>query len=239
MLIIPAIDLKEGKCVRLWQGLKKRQTVYSDDPIQVAEEWIKKGATRIHIVDLDGAFSGKPRHLKVVESIKKSFPVIIQYGGGIRNLKILEKVLEKGIDFAIIGTKALSSRFIKEAVANFNQRIIVSIDCKNEKVAIKGWEVDTHIDAIQLSQNLADAGIKTLILTDIAKDGTLEGANISFIERFLKKVFCDIMVAGGISSLEDIKKIKKLQAKNLKGVIIGKALYSKTIDFKEALRTAK
>ena len=238
MLIIPAIDLKEGRCVRLWQGIKERETVYATDPLKVAKLWFKKGARRIHIVDLDGAFSGKPKHLEIAQTIKDSLPVAIQYGGGIRSIELLEDVLKRGIDFAIVGTKALSMDFIKEAIRRFNDRIIVSIDSKEGKVAIKGWQVKTRMNVQELGKKLATLGVKTIILTDITKDGTLEGINIDFLNRFAKNIPCDLIIAGGVSSLENIRKIRQIDKKII-GVIIGKALYSGNINLEDALEVAK
>ncbi|MBE0477811.1 1-(5-phosphoribosyl)-5-[(5-phosphoribosylamino)methylideneamino]imidazole-4-carboxamide isomerase [Candidatus Aerophobetes bacterium] len=238
MLVIPAIDLKGGKCVRLWQGIKDKETVYSHEPLQVAKLWIDKGAKRLHIVDLDGAFSGIPQHLPVAESIKKSFSITLQYGGGIRTLKILKGVFEKGINFAIIGTKALSKSFLQNAIDKFGERIIISIDCKEDKLALEGWEKETSIEIQEFARNVTDIGIKTIILTDITRDGTLRGVNIELIEDFLKNVNCNLIVAGGISSLEDIKWMKKLEDKKIKGIIIGKALYTGAIKLEEALKIA-
>lgn len=239
MLVIPAIDLKDGRCVRLWQGRKEAETVYSDDPLEIAGKWVAKGTSRIHIVDLDGAFSGEPKHLGIVEKIKRTFSVKIEYGGGIRNLNVLKNVMEKGIDYAIVGTGALSSDFIGEAVQEFGEKIIVSIDCKKGKVAVEGWEVDTRTDAITLGKDLSQIGVRTIIMTDISKDGTLTGINIPFIRKFLREVPCDIILAGGVSSLEDVKEIKNLRTQNLLGVIIGKALYSHTIDLEDVLKIAR
>lgn len=241
MLIIPAIDLKEGRCVRLWQGIKERETVYATDPVEVAKLWVKKGACRLHIVDLDGAFSGSPQHLEIVEKIKNSLSVVIQYGGGIRDIKVLGEILKKKVDFAIIGTKALSLNFVKEAIAKFNNRIIVSIDAREGKVAIKGWQIKTPVSVQKLGQKLAKVGIKTIILTDIVKDGTLGGINVEFFNQFAKNVPCDLIIAGGVSSIEDIRKIKEIneRVEKIKGVIIGKALYSGTIKLEDALKIAK
>jgi len=238
LLIIPAIDLKSGKCVRLWQGQKEKETVYAENPVEIATLWKSKGAKRLHIVDLDGAFSGKPQHLKIVEEIKEKVPVEIQYGGGIRSLEVLEEVIRKGVDFTIIGTKALSSRFIEKAVKKFGQRIIVSIDLREDKIALKGWEKEVCVDVKDLIESLAKVGIKTVILTDIKRDGTLEGVNINFIQNLVEKVKtdCNFLVAGGICSLEDIKKIKRLKSRKISGIIIGKALYTGNIKLEEALK---
>jgi len=238
LLIIPAIDLKEGRCVRLWRGIKEKETVYAQDPLQIARKWVDEGASRLHIVDLDGAFSGTPKHLEVAQKIKNSVSVPIQYGGGIRSLKVVEEVLKRGIDFVIVGTRALSRDFIREAVARFDEKIMVSIDCQKGKIAIRGWEVKTQIDAKKLGQKLASMGVETFILTDITRDGTLEGVNTYLVEQFAEEISCDLIIAGGVSTLEDIEKIKNLKNKRIKGIIIGKALYAGTIKLKEALEIA-
>lgn len=238
MLIIPAIDLKQGRCVRLWRGIKEKETVYSQNPLQIARKWVKEGASRLHIVDLDGAFWGIPKHLEIAQEIKNSISVSIQYGGGIRSLKVMEEVLKRGIDFVIIGTRALSRDFIREAVARFDGKIIVSLDHQGGKVAVRGWEVKTQVDAKKLGQRLARMGIETFILTDITRDGTLEGVNTYLVEEFAQGIFSDLIIAGGVSTLEDIEKIRDLKNKRIKGIIIGKALYSGSIKLKEALRVA-
>lgn len=236
MLIIPAIDLKRGKCVRLWQGIREKETIYAEDPLQVARLWVKRGAKRLHIVDLDGAFSGVPHHLGVAENIKKSLSVRVQYGGGIRRLEVLREIMQKDIDFAIVGTRALSKNFVKGAVNRFGGRVIISIDCKKDKVALKGWEKEITVDIKELVKNLTEMGTKTIILTDITRDGTLKGINLDFIQFFSKNVSCDLIIAGGISSVEDIKRINEMGNERIKGVIIGKALYTGAINLEEALR---
>lgn len=238
LLIIPAIDLKGGKCVRLWRGVKSRETIYSQDPVAIARKWIEEGAPRLHIVDLDGAFSGYPRHLGIAEKIKKNYSIPVQYGGGIRQIKLIRETLKRGIDYVILGTRALSFNFIKKAVDEFGEKIIVSIDCKQGKLAIKGWEVETSVKPKELAKRLASIGVITFILTDITKDGTLEGVNITFIEHFIRELSSNLIVAGGISTVEDIKKIGEIGKGKIKGVIIGKALYEGTIKLKEAIKVA-
>jgi len=238
LLIIPAIDLKGGKCVRLWRGEKNREIIYSREPVAVAKKWIEEGAPRLHIVDLDGAFSGYPTHLGVAEKIKEISSIPIQYGGGIREIKLIREILRRDIDYVILGTKALSFKFIQKAVDEFGEKIIVAIDCKQGKIAIKGWEVETRVKPEELVRRLAPIGIATFILTDITRDGTLEGINIAFIEHFTRKLSSNLMVAGGISTVEDIKKIKEISKEKVKGVIVGKALYEGTIKLKEAIKVA-
>lgn len=239
MLIIPAIDLKEGRCVRLWRGIRTRETVYSEDPLEVAERWTKKGAKRLHIVDLDGAFQGSLQHLEIAEKIKGLFGVTVQFGGGIRTEEALEEVMQRKIDFAIIGTAALSEKFLDNALKKFGKRIIVSVDCKNNKLALEGWEKEAETDVLEFTKNLTEKGIKTIILTDVLKDGTLEGVNIEFIRRVAENINSELIIAGGVGCLDDIRKIKELKIPTIKGVIIGKALYSGKVDLEDALNLAQ
>jgi len=232
MLIIPAIDLKEGKCVRLWQGEKDKEVVYSLDPVAVAKMWVKKGAKRLHIVDLDGAWRGEPQHLKIVERIAKEVDVPLEFGGGIRSFFILKEVLKRGIKYAILGSKALSPEFVKKACKKFRERIIVSLDVREGKVATEGWEKQTFISAEDLCKELTKIGISTIIFTDISRDGTLRGVNTEEIRKFMEECRnVDLIISGGISSLEDIKKIGSLSTLRIIGIIIGKALYDKKIRF--------
>lgn len=237
LLIIPAIDLKEGRCVRLWRGIKDKETVYTQDPLQVARKWVREGAKRLHIVDLDGAFTGFPRHLELVKKIKSFADVPVQYGGGIRRLETIEEAVKKGIDFIIIGTKALSLNFIQKAVNKFGGKIIVSIDSREGKVAVKGWKVKTSIEAKKFIKELVSLGVENFILTDITRDGTLRGVNTRFIQQFDDQdIRGNLIIAGGVHTIEDIKKIKALRNEKIKGIIIGKALYEKTLKLKEAIQ---
>jgi len=236
MLIIPAIDLKEGKCVRLWQGEKNKEIVYSLDPVAVAKMWVKKGAKRLHIVDLDGAWIGEPQHLKIIEKIAKEVDVPVEYGGGIREFFILKEILRRGIEYAILGSKALSPEFMKKACKEFGERIIVSLDVRGGRVATEGWREQTSISAEDLCKELEKTRVSTIILTDISRDGTLKGVNIERIKRFIKKSGkVNLIISGGISSLEDIKEIMNLQSPKITGIIIGKALYDKKIKLEEAI----
>jgi len=238
VLIIPAIDLKEGRCVRLWRGEKDKETVYSENPLTVAKIWARKGAKRLHIVDLNGAFRGKPVHLEVVEKIAREVDVPIEFGGGIREEAILDEVFAKGIDYAILGTQSISPDFIKSACARFGSKIIVSIDVRQGKVVLEGWEKETPLEARDLARNLANVGVKTIIFTDTTRDGTLQGVNIKLIEDFARGAGVDVIIAGGISSLEDVEKVSALKNFGVTGVIIGKALYEGKIELEEAVKLA-
>ena len=236
MLIIPAIDLIEGRCVRLREGRLSSEKVYSKEPVAVAELWELKGAERLHIVDLDGAFEGEPQNLKIVKRIAKDINIPIQFGGGIRNLKIIKEVLDCGVEYAILGTSAISKpEFAKKAVKRFGKKIMVSIDASNLKVRVRGWEKKTRKTAPILAKEMEKLGVKNIIFTDIRRDGTLRGPNISQIKKMLKAVNTPLIVSGGISSLEDIKKLKPLEKKGLSGVIVGKALYTGRVDLEKAL----
>jgi len=237
MLIIPAIDLIEGRCVRLRQGKLSSERVYSKEPVAVAELWELKGAERLHIIDLDGAFEGKPQNLEVVKRIAKSIKIPIQFGGGVRSLKIIKEVLNCGVEYVILGTSAISKpEFVKKAVKRFGKRIMVSIDASNLKVRVRGWEGETRKTAPVLAREMVKLGVRNIIFTDIRRDGTLKGPNISQIKKMLKAVNTPLIVSGGISSLEDIKKLKPLETKGLFVVIVGKALYTGRIDLEKALK---
>ncbi len=236
MLIVPAIDLKEGRCVRLWQGKKERQTIYSEDPLAVARGWVEAGAQRLHVVDLDGAWEGKPRHLGLVERMAREVNVPLELGGGIRDLSILRKIFKKGIDYAIVGSRALSLTFMERACREFGSKIIASIDAKNHKVVVEGWEKGTSIQARHLARDLARVGVNTIIFTDVTRDGTLKGVNVETVRDFVKGVGVGVVVSGGISSVEDVKKIAKLAHLGVTGMIIGKALYTGEIKLEEALK---
>ncbi len=239
MLIIPAIDLIEGRCVRLREGRLSSEEVYSKEPVAVAELWELKGAKRLHIVDLDGAFEGRPQNLEVVKRIAKSIKIPIQFGGGVRNLKTIEEVLDCGVEYVILGTIAISRpEFVKRAVKKFGKRIMVSIDASNLTVRVRGWEKKTRKTAPILAKEMERLGVENIIFTDIKRDGTLRGPNISQIKKMLKVVNTPLIVSGGISSLEDIKKLKPLEKKGLFGVIVGKALYTGRIDLEKAITLA-
>ncbi len=236
MLIIPAIDLKEGKCVRLWRGEKNKEIVYSLDPVAVAKMWVKIGARRLHIVDLDGAWEGKPLHLDIVEKIAKEVDVPLEFGGGIREFFILKEILRRGIKYAILGSNALSPEFMEKASKEFGERIIVSLDVREGRVSTEGWRKQTSILAEDLCRELEKIGVSTIILTDISRDGTLKGVNIEEIKRFIKKSGkVNLIISGGISSLEDVEKIMNLKTQKIMGIIIGKALYDKKIKLEEAM----
>jgi len=232
MMIIPAIDLKDGKCVRLTQGRKDEETIYSDDPVDVAKSWEGQGARYLHVVDLDGAFEGKPKNLSLVEQIVKHINIPIEFGGGLRTTESIKTVLEMGADRIIVGTKAIDSpAWIKELCATFPGRIAVGIDAKNGKVAVKGWTSVSEQTAIKFAKEIEESSPCALIFTDISRDGMLQGPNIASLEELLTTVKIPVIASGGISSLKDIEILCRLP---IAGMIIGKALYTGDIIFSEA-----
>jgi phosphoribosylformimino-5-aminoimidazole carboxamide ribotide isomerase len=238
MLVIPAIDLKGGQCVRLQQGKKDAVTIYSRDPSATARKWESCGAKVLHIVDLDGAFTGTQKNLKGILEIRKSVKMVIQVGGGIRNISTVDILLSAGINRVIIGTSAIEdSRFVIEACNKFPGKIFVGIDAKDGKVAVKGWEEISTIEAKELAKRIENVGISGIIYTDISRDGMLTGPNISSVEDMVKTVNIPVIASGGIATIEDIKNLLKI--KNLYGAITGKAIYSGSLNLRAAIKVAE
>lgn len=237
--VIPAIDIKGGKVVRLTQGAADKQTVYSDSPFEMAEKWAAFDVDMIHIVDLDGAMTGRLVNLALVEQIAKSIKPRIELGGGIRDEAALKLVFDSGIDKAVIGTKALDNKFITKVAKKFGKRIVVAMDARDNFVRTEGWVSQTRIKIMDLLNAIEKSGIKTINYTDISKDGMLEGPNIDHIKSFLKATDLDVVAAGGVSSLEDVRQLKTLEKDGLKGMIIGKALYENKIDLADAIAICK
>src|SRR4030067_552224 len=234
MLIIPAIDLKGGKCVRLTQGQKDAKTVFSEDPVEVAKSWEDQGADYLHIVDLDGSFEGVPKNLTIVEQIIKQIKVPIEFGGGLRTTQSIKTMLDLGADRVIVGTKAIDSpSWLDELRKTFPDRIAVGIDAKNGKVAVKGWTSLCEWTAVDFAREIEKASPCAIIFTDISKDGMLQGPNISSLKELLMVVKTPIIASGGISSLKDIESLSRLP---IAGMIIGKALYTGHIKLSEAKR---
>jgi len=240
MLIIPAIDIKDGAVVRLTQGKFDAKKIYSRDPVKTAKHWTKLGAQIIHVVDLDGAKYGKPLNLNIVKEIVKNTAAKIEFGGGARNLDIIEQLLSSGVFRVVLGTKAAEdSNFLKKAFREFKNKIIVSLDAKDGLIAVKGWGSSLKgLEAIQFANTLKEIGFKEVIYTDIAKDGTLKGPNIKAIKNLLKETKLKVIGSGGISSLEDIHKLKVLEKNGLIGIIVGKALYEARFTLPQALKFA-
>jgi len=238
MIIIPAIDLKDGKCVRLLQGKKEEITIYSDDPVSIAKHWVALGAELLHIVDLDGAFTGQQKNLDIIIAIRRTVDIPIQVGGGIRDMEKMEKLINLGIDRIILGTSAAQEpEVVRKACERFPGRVIAGIDARSGKVAIRGWEELTHLDLIEFAKEMEAQGVAAIIYTDISRDGMLSGPDIDSIARIVKTLNIPVIASGGVSSINDIKNL--MEIKDLWGVIIGKALYSGILDLKEAIKITK
>lgn len=235
MIVIPAIDLKNGKCVRLLQGKKDKVTIYSDNPSKTALKWESYGAKLLHIVDLDGAFTGSLKNLDAIIAIRRSVRIPIQVGGGIRRIGDVINLFSVGIERIILGTAAIEdTEFLTECCRKYAGRILVGIDANDGMVAIKGWEEVTSVRAKDLARRLELLGVTSIIYTDINRDGMLTGPNIEAIREMVQSIAIPVIASGGVASIEDIKKL--LEIKNLWGVITGKALYSNTLNLKEAIR---
>ncbi|MFD2627277.1 1-(5-phosphoribosyl)-5-[(5-phosphoribosylamino)methylideneamino]imidazole-4-carboxamide isomerase [Oceanobacillus kapialis] len=234
MILFPAIDIKDGQCVRLTQGDYAQQKVYSDSPVDIARQWEEQGAEFIHIVDLDGAKSGKSLNQPVIEEIASVTRVPIQVGGGIRSLEAIEKYVQAGVDRVIIGTAAIADRpFLQEAVRLYSERIAVSLDARGGFVATNGWTETSSIKAIDLVKELETVGVQTIVYTDILKDGMLQGPNLEELEAINKATHLNVIASGGVTTKEDIQKLRSLQ---LYGAIIGKTLYDGTLSLEDIVK---
>lgn len=237
MRIYPAIDIKDGHCVRLLQGRFSDVTVYGDNPAETAKQWEKLGGEYIHVVDLDGALKGHGVNADVIKKICKSVNVPVQTGGGIRTMEDIEAKLNCGIARVIIGTKAVSdSEFVKRAVDRYKEKIVIGIDAKNGMVAVEGWEKTSDFTAVEFAEKMAGIGVKTIVYTDIATDGTLAGPNIAAQTEMVKSVKADIIASGGVGNIEHIK---SLVPTGVEGVIVGRALYTGDVKLDEAVRAVK
>ncbi len=234
MLIIPAIDLKNGQCVRLQQGRKDAVTVYSTDPGATAKKWESCGAKVLHIVDLDGAFTGKQQNFASIIQIRKLVKMVIEVGGGIRDVATVDRLLSEGIDRVILGTSAIEDApFVTDTCSRFPGRVLVGIDARDGKVAVRGWVKTSSIEARDLAKKVEEAGASGIIYTDISRDGMLSGPNIPALREMVKTVAIPVIASGGIATLEDVKAL--LQIENLWGAITGKAIYSGSLDLREAI----
>lgn len=241
MLLIPAIDLKDGKCVRLRQGRMEDDTVFSDDPVAVAGRWVAAGAQRLHLVDLDGAFAGVPRNGEVIHAIRETYPdVQIQVGGGIRDEETIEAYLNAGVDFVIIGTKAVSApHFVSDITMNFPGHIIIGLDAKDGKVAIDGWSKLSHHDVIDLAQKFEADGVDAIVYTDISRDGMMSGVNVEATARLARSIRIPVIASGGITNIDDITALGAVVNDGIMGAITGRAIYEGTLDFAEARKLAE
>ncbi len=237
MLIFPAIDLYEKQAVRLFKGDYNRKTVYSNDPVSVARDFKKSGASHIHLVDLEGAKTGETPNFDVACAIKRETGLFCEIGGGIRSMEVVEKYISAGLDRVILGTAAVTNEgFVQEAVEKYGEKIAVGIDIKDGFAAIKGWTESSGIDAFEFCERMEKIGVRTLICTDISKDGAMVGTNRALYKKLSEKFSVDIVASGGVSSIDDVKALRKL---NIYGAIIGKAYYTKAVDLGEAIEVAK
>lgn len=240
MLIIPAIDIKEGRCVRLREGRFEDVEIFSDDPVAVAVKWANKGAMILHVVNLDGSRYGKLTNISLLEQIIKKVNIPVQTGGGIRKYEEVERLIKLGASRVILGTILWKDKLLaKRLFEDFSEKIIAGIDAREGHVAVEGWQNITSVDALDFAGKMEKLGAKRIIYTDIKRDGTLKGPNISNIEKMVKKVNIPLICSGGIASLDDIKKLMGFETKGLEGVILGKALYKGTILLEDALKIAQ
>jgi len=238
VILIPAIDMKGGRCVRLVQGDLADETVYSDDPVAMARRWVKEGGERLHLVDLDGAVTGKAVHKPIIEKIVQSVPIPVQIGGGIRTLVQIESYLEAGIAAVILGTIALKEpALLKEACQKFPGKIFVGLDSRKGKVAVQGWVEECEETVSEMAIKMEDVGVASLILTDIEKDGMLEGPNFGLMEAVGRAVKIPLVASGGVTTLEQIEKLSSIPG--VESAIIGKALYEGRISLPEAIASTK
>lgn len=237
MLIIPAIDLKDGKCVRLKQGVMEDATIFSEDPGAMAAQWVKQGARRLHVVDLNGAAAGKPKNEAAIKSILAAVGdrIPVQLGGGIRDLDTIERYIDSGISFVIIGTAAVKTPgFLHDACTAFTGHVMVALDAKDGKVAVDGWSKMTGHDVIDLAKKFEDYGSEAIIYTDIGRDGMLTGVNIKATVELARQLSVPVIASGGITDLEDVKALCKVEAEGITGAITGRAVYQGTLDFAAA-----
>jgi phosphoribosylformimino-5-aminoimidazole carboxamide ribotide isomerase len=240
MLLIPAIDLKDGKCVRLRQGRMEDSTVFSDDPVAMAARWVEAGARRLHLVDLNGAFEGKPVNGEVVHAIAEAFPEVpIQIGGGIRDEETVQSYLDAGVQYVIIGTKAVSApHFINDLCLEFPGHIIVGLDAKDGKVAIDGWSKLSKHDVIDMAKHFEEDGVSAIVYTDIGRDGMMTGVNVEATVKLAQSVNIPIIASGGITNLDDVRRLCEAADEGISGAITGRAIYEGSLDFGEGQKLA-
>ena len=240
MLIIPAIDIKNGKCVRLTQGNMDKETIYSDDPVAMATRWVEAGARRLHIVDLDGAVRGTPGNADIIHAIAEAHPgVPLQVGGGIRDEDTIQAYLDVGVSYVIIGTRAVTTpHFVSDVCLEFPGHIIVGLDAKNGKLATNGWSKLSHHDASDMAERFEEEGVAAIIFTDISRDGMLSHVNVEATVNICKNITIPVIASGGISSMEDIKALCAAGEEGIYGAITGRAIYEGTLDFAEAQKYA-
>lgn len=239
MKLFPAIDIRGGKCVRLLKGDFDQETVFSDSPAEMAAQWESQGAEFLHLVDLDGARAGKPQNLATVKAILEKVKIPVELGGGIRTLEHIEEVLNLGVRRVILGSVAVHDpALVKAACEKYGDRVVVGIDAKDGMVAVEGWAETSNLEAPVLGKMMADAGVKTIIYTDIGRDGTLSGVNVEATVEMARRSGLEVVASGGVKSIEDIRALKAHEKEGIAGAILGKSLYMHTLDLKEALAVA-
>jgi len=238
MLLIPAIDLKDGKCVRLRQGEMDDVTVFSDNPVEVAQQWFEAGARRLHMVDLDGAVSGQPENAEVIHQVVEALPEMdIQVGGGIRDEDSIETYLNAGVRYVILGTKAVNApHFVGDVCVEFPGHIIVGLDARNGKVATDGWSKLSHHDVIDIAMHFEQDGVEAIIYTDIGRDGMMEGVNVDSTVELAQAITIPVIASGGVTDMKDIEALCAVEEEGVQGVIIGRAIYEGTLDLKTAIQ---
>jgi len=241
MLLIPAIDLKDGKCVRLRQGRMEDDTVFSDNPVEVAGRWVAAGARRIHLVDLDGAFAGKPKNAEIIHEIVAAYPdVPVQIGGGIRDEETVQAYLDAGVQYVIIGTKAVSDPlFVRDIALAYPGHIIVGLDAKDGKVAVDGWSKLSRHDVVDMAQKFESYGVEAIIYTDISRDGMMNGVNVEATAKLANAIRIPVIASGGITNMDDITALGAVADQGIMGAITGRAIYEGTLDFAEAEKLAE
>jgi len=239
MLVIPAIDLRDGRCVRLLQGRPDRETVYGNDPAEMARRWEAQGAPWLHVVDLDGAFAGLPRNEAAIRAILQAVKIPVQVGGGLRTMASIKRYLEMGVSRGILGTAAVADpAFLREVLSASGERVAVGIDCRDGRVCIEGWGRTSDLGLMEFLDALAEAGVRRVIYTDIRRDGMLQGVDTAAVARVAARTPMRVIASGGVSSLDDIRALAALDRPGVEGVIVGKALYTGVLDLRAALRAA-
>ena len=236
MLLIPAIDIKDGKCVRLRQGRMEDETIYSDNPLDIAKKWIKLGAKRLHIVDLNGAVSGKPGNANIIHSIAETYPdIILQVGGGIRDEDTIQTYLDAGVNYVIIGTRAVTTpHFVSDVCLEFPSHIIIGLDARDGKLATEGWSKLSNHDVVDMAKRFEDDGVTSIIFTDIGRDGMMSTVNLDDTLNLCRQITIPVIASGGISSMDDIKALCKIASEGIEGAITGRAIYEGALDFAKA-----